>query len=192
MSSNFQFSFKINFLSAFGIGGYNPTTSLPAEICWGKGGNGTDIFIIIIINFWLCWVFDAMSGLSLVVVSRGHSLLQCPGLVAPWHVGSSQTRDRTHVPCINRQTSNHWTTREAQTGIFTVSINVENCVRPGIDSVLLESITENHTYRSRHMQIHSLKICREWLRTVIEPSHGLPCSCYTEQKESIWLARLDF
>ena len=24
------------------------------------------------------------------------------GLVAPWHVESSQTRDRTHVPCIGR------------------------------------------------------------------------------------------
>ena len=32
--------------------------------------------------------------------------------VAPWHVGSSQTRDRTHVPCITRSTLNHWTNRE--------------------------------------------------------------------------------
>ena len=35
------------------------------------------------------------------------------GLVAPWHVESSQTRDRTHVPCIGRQILNHWTSREA-------------------------------------------------------------------------------
>ena len=35
------------------------------------------------------------------------------GLVAPRHVGSSQTRDRTRVPCIGRQTLNHCTTREA-------------------------------------------------------------------------------
>ena len=34
------------------------------------------------------------------------------GLVAPWHVGSSQTRDQTLVPCIGRQILNHWTTRE--------------------------------------------------------------------------------
>ena len=33
--------------------------------------------------------------------------------VAPWHVGSSQTRDWTHVPCITRSTLNHWTNREA-------------------------------------------------------------------------------
>ena len=36
------------------------------------------------------------------------------GLVAPWHVGSSQTRARTRVPCIGRQTLNHCATREAQ------------------------------------------------------------------------------
>ena len=35
------------------------------------------------------------------------------GLVAPWHVGSSQTRARTHVPCIGRQILNHCATREA-------------------------------------------------------------------------------
>ena len=34
------------------------------------------------------------------------------GLVAPWHVGSSWTRDRTHVPCIGRRILNHCATRE--------------------------------------------------------------------------------
>ena len=33
----------IDFLSAFGIGGYDPTTSLPVEICWKKG-NGTGVW----------------------------------------------------------------------------------------------------------------------------------------------------
>ena len=33
---------------------------------------------------------------------------------APRHVGSSQTRARTSVPCIGRPTLNHWDTREAQ------------------------------------------------------------------------------
>ena len=37
------------------------------------------------------------------------------GLVAPRHVGASQTRARTRVPCIGRQTLNHCATREAQT-----------------------------------------------------------------------------
>ena len=35
------------------------------------------------------------------------------GPVAPWHVGSSQTRTRTCVPCIGRQILNHCATREA-------------------------------------------------------------------------------
>ena len=35
------------------------------------------------------------------------------GLVAPWHVGSSQTRARTRVPRIGRQILNHCATREA-------------------------------------------------------------------------------
>ena len=35
------------------------------------------------------------------------------GRVAPRHVGSSQTRARTRVPCIGRQTLNHCATREA-------------------------------------------------------------------------------
>ena len=36
------------------------------------------------------------------------------GPVALRHVGSSQTRARTRVPCIGRQTLNHCATREAQ------------------------------------------------------------------------------
>ena len=35
------------------------------------------------------------------------------GPAAPRHVGSSQTRARTRVPCISRQTLNHCATREA-------------------------------------------------------------------------------
>ena len=35
------------------------------------------------------------------------------GLVALWHVGSSQTRDSIGVPCIARQILNQWTTMEA-------------------------------------------------------------------------------
>ena len=35
------------------------------------------------------------------------------GLLAPRHVGSSQTRARTRVPCISRQILNHCATREA-------------------------------------------------------------------------------
>ena len=40
------------------------------------------------------------------------------GLVAPRHVGSSQTGARTRVPCIGRQILNHCATREAQEIFF--------------------------------------------------------------------------
>ena len=40
------------------------------------------------------------------------------GLIAPRHVGSSQTRARTRVPCIGRQTPNHCATREALIGFL--------------------------------------------------------------------------
>ena len=37
--------------------------------------------------------------------------LWCTGLVIPWHVGSSWTRDQTHFPHTARQILNHCTTR---------------------------------------------------------------------------------
>ena len=36
------------------------------------------------IYFWLCWVFVAACGLSLVVASGGYSLLQCAGFLLRW------------------------------------------------------------------------------------------------------------
>ena len=42
------------------------------------------------------------------------------GLVTPWHVGSSQTRARTHVPCIGRLILNHCTPREAPLAAFNM------------------------------------------------------------------------
>ena len=77
-----------------------------------------------------------MSGLSLVAVSGGYFLFVMAflvaehglqgvqaqewrtGLVAPGHVESSQSRDRTCVACISRQILNHWTTREVQHSTF--------------------------------------------------------------------------
>ena len=66
----------------------------------------------------------AVHGLFTVVSSftvehrlevHGLQELQSMVLVALRHVGSSQTRDRTSVPCIERQILNNWTTREALT-----------------------------------------------------------------------------
>ena len=88
--------------------------------------------------FWLCWVFVAEHRPSLVgragatphCVARASHCggLSCCGARAPgaraqqlWrtgslasrHVGSSQTRARTRVPCIGRRAPNHCATREA-------------------------------------------------------------------------------
>ena len=46
------------------------------------------------------------------------------GPFAPWHVGSSQTRARTRVPCIGRQILNHCATREAPFLIFKKSAHM--------------------------------------------------------------------
>ena len=40
------------------------------------------------------------------------------GLVAQWHVESSQTKDPACVPCIGRWVLNHWTTRKVQNVYF--------------------------------------------------------------------------
>ena len=39
-------------------------------------------------------------------------------LVAPQHVGPSQTKDRTRVPCTGRRILNHCATREVPTGFL--------------------------------------------------------------------------
>ena len=46
--------------------------------------------------------------------------LWCMGLVASRHVGSSWTRARTCVPCIDRQILNHCTTREVPKRVFLI------------------------------------------------------------------------
>ena len=64
--------------------------------------------------------FVAVSGLLVIVTSLvKHRLQVCRlhllwhmGLAAPRHGGSSQTRDRTHVPYMGRQIPNQWTTKE--------------------------------------------------------------------------------
>ena len=44
------------------------------------------ILFILFIYFWLCWVFVAARGLSLVVASGGYSSLQCAGFSLQWLV----------------------------------------------------------------------------------------------------------
>ena len=42
------------------------------------------LFIYLFIYFWLCWVFVAACGLSLVAASGGYSLWQCAGFSLQW------------------------------------------------------------------------------------------------------------
>ena len=44
------------------------------------------LFIYLFIYFWLCWVFVAEQGLSLVAASGGYSSLQCTDLSLQWLV----------------------------------------------------------------------------------------------------------
>ena len=74
-------------------------------------------------------LFQSMGSRYVGFSSWGSWALQCGlsrhmGLVAPWRVGSSQTRDRTHVPCIGRQILNHGTTREAPSAYDFIYINL--------------------------------------------------------------------
>ena len=65
------------------------------------------------------------------------SSLWSMGLVAPWHVGSSQTRDQTCVPCTARQILNHWTIREAPAGNFLCLPSALSEISLGDSKVLL-------------------------------------------------------
>ena len=42
------------------------------------------LFYLFYFIFWLCWVFIAACGLSLVAASRGYSLLWCTGFSSLW------------------------------------------------------------------------------------------------------------
>ena len=115
--------------------------------------------INLFIYFWLHWVFIVVHGLSLVAEHRlqVHGLQQLwlvgsraqaqqlwhMGLVAPRHVGSSQTRARTRVPCISRRILNHCATREVPS-ISTLILRVDS--RHSCHSgIKLDHYSENYT-----------------------------------------------
>ena len=91
------------------------------------------------------------------------------GLVTPRHVGSSQTRARTRVPCIGRQTLNHCATREAPECAFLTRFQV----------ILLFLVREGHLERHRSDQVLSEGKRRGdilWLgrgRSLCAAGHGL-------------------
>ena len=62
-------------------------------------------------DFLQLWRASFLLQRLLLLQSRG-SVAVVHGLAAAWHVASSQTRDRTRVPCAGRQIPIHCTTRE--------------------------------------------------------------------------------
>ena len=71
-----------------------------------------------------------------------HRLSKCgTWLVAPRHVGSSQTRNQTRVPCIGRQILYHWASRKA---LFLLLSNFALC----------HTVHHHSTWSTFH-QIHS-------------------------------------
>ena len=73
--------------------------------CCGARALGTRASVVVVCG---------LSSCGLRALEHRLSSLWRMGLVAPWHVESSWTRDRTHVPCIGRQILNHCATREVQ------------------------------------------------------------------------------
>ena len=70
----------------------------------------------------------AVHGLLILLLLSTSSRTQAQqlwfvGLVALCHAGSFWTKDQTRVPCIARQTLNHWTTREALACLLTTSLH---------------------------------------------------------------------
>ena len=62
------------------------------------------------------------------------------GSVAPWHVGSSQTRDWTRVCCIGRQILNHCTTREVPIFCYWIQIICVLMIMKFISFLLMQSL----------------------------------------------------
>ena len=101
--------------------------------CFLEGREGRGFLLLFIYIFWLCWVFIAVHGLSLIVASEGNSSLQCSSFLLLGHVGSVFAAhrplkscsvivayrltcseecgifldDRSLVPCIGRQIPVH-------------------------------------------------------------------------------------
>ena len=114
-----------------------------------------DIFFLVWLLFltfiylWLglrCWAWafsssgvwaSQRSGLSLRRAQAHKSFSSCgTGLAAPQHVGSSQTRDRTCVPCISRHILNCWTTREIQGQHFKLQWEAKSMsTDPGLEAI---------------------------------------------------------
>ena len=116
--------------------------------------------------------------------TRAQQLL-CTGLVAPWHVGSSRTRDRTPVPFIGRQILNHCATREDPGVILDTSLPLLSSSTANQSRLILccKSLSNSRTSLPVHYQYpssrhHSLGYCNDLLLSLQffscpPPNHSL-------------------
>ena len=99
LCNNPSLPYLISYVGAFCLN--NPRYGLIIYLCIVIGNILTLVFknlFVYLFIFWLCWVFIAVCGLSLVAVHLGFSLrwlllLWCTGLATLRHAESSQTRD---------------------------------------------------------------------------------------------------
>ena len=108
--------------------GYTEVSDVLVKFCFFKKKNNKHLFLAALGLHCFAWAFSscgergllfvAVHGLLIVVASlvqhklyilgfqklqRTGSVVWCTGLAAPRHVGSSQTWDRTCVPCTGRR-----------------------------------------------------------------------------------------
>ena len=140
----------------------------------------------------LCWVFIAVHGLSIVVVSRNYPLVVVQRLLITatslvvecgrsgvwasevvvhrlsclWRVESSQTGDRTCVHCIGWRILNQWTTREIQTQLSWVPWPY----RRGRDrtSLPFKEMLGKYPHFCLNFLGQSLGTCHIWLQKKVE------------------------
>ena len=102
------------------------------------------------------------------------------GPVAPRHVGSSQNRARTRVPCIGRQTLNHCATREALYFIFNQHRTVQK--------VCLSTYLYSFLFFNMFLIFILFIIIYFWLRWVLIAAHGLSLVAVSGGYSSLWCA----
>ena len=99
------------------------------------------------------------------------------GLVAPWHVGSSQTRARTRVPRIGRRTLNHCATREAPSAILKqlhLAITQATCNKTAAAIKFAIKFQKKLLEKKRnYLRITKIRVTADILSTVIEAQSQL-------------------
>ena len=110
------------------------------------------------------------------------------GLVALKHVGSSQIRDRTRVPCIGRQILNHWATRESSRGLVNKT-RASTMKNDGQAEVAPKPNSPNHhkRWQRKWRGNESEGVC---IPTLIDLAASLTVSAETPLLPSLWFPPL--